>query len=294
MSWTPPLGWPIPCRCTLTPQDPTTKGDTMTRNPDPFPWDTDEAANGARYPGDTGDDPTPEPDPEPAAAELEPYAGLQLDPETMLDAFAAYPARSQVVAQASAAMTHAVRTRADERRDARRKRVGDAGVQHTADLRREIVGAANDCDVLTDLGGAFLAAAKEAKGITGDLLDELPARNGKPRASAKVGDGEGFDLTVTRTTPTTLSVDTGEVVDVLVASLAIEQQHAQGLRDGMAALLELLSSSPGWKSTALDALVRRLQNAGEDDLAARLSRAYGKSERGEAAVKLARVKAADA
>ena len=206
-----------------------------------------------------------------------------------------------MIRQGTDAVLDTVRKRADARRTARRERLGDVEVQRSTDLRREIVGASDDFDVLTALASVFTTGAAEAKGIAGDCLDELPKRAGKARASLKVGDGHGYELSIVRSKATTTKVDDAEVDEVIVASLIAEhppgtlplsehpiKSYAQGAREALAALRAVLSASPGYKSTALDAFVKRLENDAEEDLATRLSKAYGRVERGEATVKIDR------
>lgn len=310
---------------------PTPKGDTVTS--DPFPWeDAFDAPD--LYPVDepdlqhVGDETRDEipPAPEPEVVETEPiaepegeslpaeYRGLALDPDTLLDALADSTARSVTCGQATDAVRHAVRVRADARRTARITRLGDDGVKHSADLRLEAVGAANDADVLDALAGVFTAGAKEAKGVAADLLSELPERGGKPRRSVKVADGEGFELSIVVTGRSELSVKHDEVDDVLAAwllssaqaelaeckaggvesaaKLALSKHPAQvyaaAVRDTLTEIRSILASSPTYRSTALDSLVKRLGDAEEDDLASRLRNAYGKVEKGEPSVKLDR------
>lgn len=275
---------------------------------DPFPW---EDAPATALPPDAYDvrDPA-HPDNRPAADDLEGTTAVVsfrlAEAARMLDDYRDEATRRGVVGDAKRELLSVVRRRADDRRTARLERLGGEEPTSPGDVRRELVGAADDADVLTDLAAVFTAGAAEAKGIAGDLLDELPKRNTakgpKPPSSVKAGDGQGFQLTLTRTVRTDLSVDLDEVVEVVVSSeiaryvaLAGNDHdgddvatYAAGLRAGVATLRTLLSASPGFKSTALDALATRLENAGEDDLAKRLGRAYGKVEKGEPTVKIDR------
>lgn len=191
----------------------------------------------------------------------------------------------------------AVRTRADARRAERVKLLDGAEPAHATDVRVEVVGACDDADVLEGLAGAFATGVREARGIAGDLVHELPGRGGKPRASLKVGDGKGFELSLTRSQRRELSVDVDEVVDVIVATLigrlmVDEEQrvedYAAGIRDGISELRDVLSTSPTFRSSALDALVKRLEDRGEDPLARHLRKAYGRVDVGEASVKVDR------
>lgn len=194
-----------------------------------------------------------------------------------------------------------VRRRADLRHADRVERLGDEGPTSSTDVRREAVGAANDHDALSALAGAFTAGATEAKLIAGELLDELPGRGGKARASLKVADGNGFDLSIVRSRATELAVDVEEVVDVLVAHLVADaagtealdlkthpsKVYAAGIRSGIDALFDLLAS-PKFKSTALDSLATRLEDADDDSLAVRLRKSYAKREKGNPSVKVER------
>lgn len=191
-----------------------------------------------------------------------------------------------------------VRTRATKRRGAR----PEVEKLSTTDVRREAVGAADDADVLGALAGVFKAGSDEAKQIAGEILDDLPGRAGKPPRSMRVADGRGFELAIAVSKRSELSVKHDEVDDVLAAKLVAEvagtdvvalgqmpvKPYAAGVRDGIAALRGVLASSPAYRSTALDSLVKQLQNLDDDDLAKRLTKAYGKVEKGEPSVKLER------
>lgn len=180
-----------------------------------------------------------------------------------------------------------VRNRGDVRRADRVRRLDGDDPASPTDVRREVVGGTLDADVLSALGGAFLTGATEARAIAAGVLDELPGRGGKPRASLKVADGHGFELTMKREQRRDLSVDVDQVVDVLVSSLVSSETdasavaYADGIRAGIAAIREVLSTTPTFRSTALDSLATRLENAEEEDLARRLRKAYGRVEVGE-------------
>lgn len=231
------------------------------------------------------------------------------DVAAMLDALADDTQRRTLVGRGRDATVHAVRTRAGARAEHRPEKIVDA-----TDLRAEIVGAADDAETLAALASIFAEGAKEARQIGGELLDELPKRGGKARASAKVGDGHGYELTLKRARTSALSVDHDAVDDVLVAwllkvaeveqRLAVEEGkaddgplalktlpaklYASGLRDGIAMLRGILSSSPDYKSTELDRIRTTLEDRNEDDLAKRLRDAYAKVEKGEPRVTLER------
>lgn len=184
-----------------------------------------------------------------------------------------------------------VRRRSVTRRQDRIRRLDGEAPSTPGDLRREVVGATNDASVLEAVAGVFAAGAVEAKAIAGELLDELPPYRGKPRASIKVGDGQGMELTVKREARRDLEVNVDEIVDVLVAwqvsgyetetSTGTATTYAAGVRDGIAILRGVLSTTPTFRSSALDAVALSLENDGEDDLARRLRKAYGRVEKGE-------------
>lgn len=211
------------------------------------------------------------------------------------------------IGQIRGSVTAAVRTRSDARRAERVKLLGGEDPKHTTDIRLEVVGACDDADVLEGFAGAFAAGAKEARGIAGDLVHELPGRGGRPRASLKVGDGKGFELSLTRSQRRELSVDVDEIVDVIAATLigrlALSpddegvwtpddarrvEDYSAGIRDGISELRDVLSTAPTFRSSALDALVKKLEDREEDPLARRLRKAYGRVDVGEASVKVDR------
>lgn len=200
--------------------------------------------------------------------------------------------RVEIMRNAGDTAQAAIRDRADVRRGKWRPEK----VKDPADLRREIVGATDDADLLYDMGRVFTSAGDVAKGIVGDLILELPQRNGKPRRSATVADGQGNDLKVTTSARTEVKVDHEAVDDVLVGWLLATtsttngegKAYAGGVRDGIALLRDVLASNPTYRSTALDALVKTLGGANEDELAKRLAGAYGRVEKGEPGVKYER------
>jgi hypothetical protein len=198
-----------------------------------------------------------------------------------------------------------VRARIDRRHKARK---GEEAT--TTRVRAEANGAADDADVLRAFGDAFLAGAKESTQVLGELLDELPGRGGKARQSFKVADAHGLELSVTRSSRTETSVNDEEVVDVLVAYLlatapardvALETHpskvYAAGVRRGIERFVDLLSS-PKFKVTALDGFVTMLEalpsaeegvvNPQGEELAVRLSKAYGRRTVGEPTIKVER------
>lgn len=240
---------------------------------DPYPWDT---------PTDTT---TTEPPVEAGPSTDVAVPSFTLDPSAVLDELGADPALlHSTAADLKATILDAVRTRIEARRDAAPEKITD-----TADVRGMFVGALADCDVLDALAGAFRAGAVEAKLAAGEVLDELPPRGGKPRRSVSAADGHGFKVTVTRAPDVKLAVVDDEVDDVLASWLLNGREdageaaaYATGARDALAALRGLLSSSPAYRSTALDALATRLENDGCDPLAKRLRAAYSRQPTGRA------------
>lgn len=191
-----------------------------------------------------------------------------------------------------------VNTRAMARTAEREQRLAGGDPATPSDIRREMVGAADDADVLRAFGRAFSDAAKQGDVIAGELVPLLPPHRGTaPRRSVVVGDGHGFDLKVSNTPKTQAFANLDVIVDVLAASLADEATggwtedqlicRARGVRMGMAALLGVISS-PTVKTTALDSLVKRLDESGEEDLAKRLGAAYGRKEVGDPTIKVER------
>lgn len=281
--------------------------------PDPFPWDDDGAItpdpadpehtvegqtrleSGHGVPGFRGGKIPPGPRPPRVADLIRSDAVIDLNAAgALLDRLRDPSTLVTTVAGIRDTLLSVVRERADKRKRARDYLDGNPPT--TTDLRKEAVGAADDAAALEALAGAFTVAAREAKGIAGDLLDELPGRGGRPRASFKVADGQGFELFVRREARRELSVDVDALVDVLAANVAATavvrnfdpQPFVAGVREGIAAFRDVLASSPTFRSTALDSLATRLEDAGEDDLAKRLRAAYARVEVGEPSVKLER------
>lgn len=280
-----------------------TKGTSMTNDPaERMPWE-DEI----------------QPDDDVVEAEIvevvEVTPALLVDADALLDDLAAHDDRARLAGALTDTLLAAVRGRSDRRRTDRLLRLQGGRVESVSDLRRELVGVAADADVMRGIAAVFTAGAKEADQIAGDLLTELPPRTvkgvEKPPASAKVGDGEGFELKVSRAVPTESFADLGAIVDVLVswsvhvAEVATKADpeagplalgklpavtYAAGLREGIEQLRSVLAASPPVKSTALDALVVALESADLEELAKRLRKLYGRRERasGEATVKIDR------
>lgn len=230
------------------------------------------------------------------------------DADVLLSDLGGDPGKLQTVASSmKETVLEVVRRRGDVRRKARIERLDGASPTSSTDVRKELAGAADDADVLTALAGAFTAGAVEAKGIAGELLDELPGRGGKPRQSMKAADGHGFEITLKREARKELDVTHDEVVDVLVSALLASAQeattggqgplaahvmpakvYADAARTAIAAYRDLLSTNPTYRSTALDSLATRLEDADDDTLAVRLRKAYRRVEKGEPTVKIDR------
>lgn len=151
---------------------------------------------------------------------------------------------------------------------------------------------------LSTLGKAFTEIAREPAAL---MVDAMQDHLGPARRSMKVGTPDGAEVAVSLASASSkVSVDEAEVLDVLGTSLLAgvavgpdvyaseytDPTYAAGVRDGIAALRRLLGTSPGWKSTALEGLVRQLETADEGALAARLSGAFARVESGEPTPKL--------
>lgn len=169
-------------------------------------------------------------------------------------------------------------------------------VTSSTDVRDRATRLADAADLLAGLSGAFGAAAKEATSAAGELVLDVPTRDGKPRRTLRFGDGYGSDLLVSLTPTTETFADLDVIVDVLVADRSpgysadpkVVEPYAAGMRAGIRALREILSASPSVRTTALDGLVLDLEDGGETALAGRLRAAYGRREKGEPRAKVER------
>ena len=253
---------------------------------DRYPWET--------LPPDPHEpDGPPEYEPEPTPGEVE----LASTAVAVLD----YTNPDDVRRAARALRDRVVEAIRERHAELMAGRAADGGQRATVgDLSREIRHAADAVDAVKALADALLAGKVEAEGILRELVEELGRR------SARLDDGHGSELAVTLEQRRELSVDVDKVVAVLRGALAyawdgnpdpaVEQEitrrdaYLQGVDDGIKALRDLLSSTPPFRTTALDALAKRL--AGFDDgrrtLAAELERAYARVVKGEPAVKVAR------
>jgi hypothetical protein len=160
-----------------------------------------------------------------------------------------------------------------------------------ATVAPEVSFLASAVTALDALAGAVKAGADEARSIAGEVLSDVKGEKGT--RTLKAADPYG-PIVLKRTTGSKMSTRDEDLLDVLVASLvgAAEDEddaaarnpvwavyYARGLRDGLAALLSL-TSSPSWKSTALDALAKQLEEREEHALAIRLQHAYGRVDSG--------------
>lgn len=183
--------------------------------------------------------------------------------------------------------------------DARKATVGDAAVFRT-DVAAELAWLADATNVLGGLADSLKAGADEARKIAGDVvLDVAPDRE-HGTATVTVGTPGGGRLKATRTQASKVDVREAEVVDVIVANLVGEAARAgegrvlylEGLAAGARAMHVAttgLVSPLSWKSTALDAMVTRLEGVDEYGLAIRLVHAYGRVSTGNPSTKLEHV-----
>jgi hypothetical protein len=162
------------------------------------------------------------------------------------------------------------------------------------EVAEELRTMADARDTLTAIAKAVTTGADEARAITAEVLAEVAPDERKAK-TVRLADGHGWDLKVTRSQPTKVEVRLEEVQDVLVAWSVSRYDtrgneaatYAEGVRAGMAVLLSVLAS-PSVKTTALDALVREVEGAGEEALALRLRHAYGRKSTGEPRVEIKR------
>lgn len=175
------------------------------------------------------------------------------------------------------------------------RRDGGASRPTSTDVAAELRFLADAENVLGGLADSLKAGADEARSIAGDVILDVDPDRELGTATVKVG-VPGGTLKATRSQSTKVEARGDEIVDVVVSMLVgnLEQHspppgevkaHAAGAREGIAAVLALCSA-PSWKTTALDDLARRLEAAGEDALAIRLSHAYGRVASGKSSTKL--------
>lgn len=160
-------------------------------------------------------------------------------------------------------------------------------VGSSTDLRPAATRLADLAELLEAVGGAFSTAAREAKVATGELVTVLGHK-------IRVGDGYGSDLAVSLTARRELSVDDATLDDVLAAAAALPdgtdpRSYVAGYRTALADLRAVLATSPGYRSTALDALATSLEDRNLDELAKRLRAAYARVDKGEPTVKIERL-----
>ena len=183
------------------------------------------------------------------------------------------------------------------------KDVRPEGKVTQATVAPEVQLLADAYDTLTAVSKAVGTGAAEAQALLGDIVAEVvPDKADAGTGSVRVGDGHGSDVKVTRTQATKVQADTDVIVDVLVARMVTEhaatltppvamkevKAYADGLRQGISALLGLISP-PTWKTTALDALATRLEDAQDFDNSIKLGHAYGRVAQGDPKTKVERV-----
>lgn len=188
-----------------------------------------------------------------------------------------------------------VATRAGRLRSQRQELCGDRP-PNVADVSAELRYLADTRDVLDVIGRTVHAARDDADAILADVVIDTGRR------SARTGDGYGGDVKVTLETPRDTVCKLDEVVKVIRGALAIaydridgvcprcqetthdpqcRDAYLAGVEDGIAKLREVLVSSPGVRTSALDAMVRELATLepGGAVLASTLSRAYARIDR---------------
>ena len=174
---------------------------------------------------------------------------------------------------------------------------GMPGKPNATEVAAELRFLADAENVLGGLATSLKAGADEARVIAGHVILDVEPEREIGTASVSVGLPGGSTLKATRSQASKVEVRQDQIVDVLVAKLVGEYRpldnatvdertgYARGGREAVAALLELVGPL-SWKSTALDDLCRRLEGAGEDDLAIRLGHAYGRVSTGNPSTKL--------
>lgn len=180
---------------------------------------------------------------------------------------------------------------------ARNPRVAKHGPDHAPseiEVAEELRTMADARDTLTAIARAITTGADEARAITAEVLAEVAPDERKAK-TVRLADGHGWDLKVSRSQPTEVSVDLDAVQDVLagwllskvVGDVTQQAAYAHGVRAAFEALLGVLAK-PSVRTTALDALVKTIEGAGEEDLALRLRHAYGRKSKGEPRVEIKR------
>jgi hypothetical protein len=283
---------------------------SMYPTPDDFPGPTPAEEREGELVGDWNASQDPDPDLDVTERARSLPVSLDFDGDqlaSMLDELAAdHTRRNLTEAAIRDKAISIVNTRAAARTAAREQRLAGGEVTSELDIRAEAVGASDDADVLRAFSRAFGAAAKQGDVLTAELVGLLPPRGDRPRRSFTVADGHGFDLKASSTPNTKVFAEMEVIADVIVASLVARdtradggesvknpdgiRRYAEGLRDGIASILEVISSPhSNVKTTALDALGKQLQAMNEIDLAKRLAAAYGRKEHGEPTTKVERV-----
>lgn len=178
--------------------------------------------------------------------------------------------RAAAVAQLRADLTEAVAGLATRGR-ARRPAV--TGRPSPAALSTEAAALAAASATLRRLAAVFADAAAAADD---HLADAVREHLGTSQKSARIPLADGQTAAVTITQPSVTRANPDTVEDVLAGWAASEHtEHpgtaARATRTAVRRLLALVSSSPGWKTTAASAVAAELVAAGEPALGERLA-----------------------
>lgn len=254
----------------------------------------DDRLEGTPFPDDVVDAEVVDDEPEPITAELAVIAQLADDSAQAVALFRDPDAVRTLTRELGASLVERVQLLGA---DAKSRRVDGKVTQ--AVVAGEVQVLADAFDTLTAVSNAVKRGATEAQALLGDVVAEVvPEKADAGTGSIKVGDGHGADVKVTRTQGTKVEAQSDTIVDVLVSKLLTDaagggeltdaKAYAAGAREAIAALLELMSP-PGWKTTALDALAKQLEDAQDFDNAIRLGHAYGRVAQGDPKTKVERV-----
>jgi hypothetical protein len=267
----------------------------MTEPADAYPWDDETPPDPTVKPGDPDyaeaeivDDDTPAPTP--AGIALYDGARLTLDHRDPAQVLAA-------VRFVRRGVVEWVRARAAKLEADRVALVGDRR-PNAAEVSDELRELADAHEALEALSRALLAGRDEAASILLDLVEETGRR------SARTGDGHGMDLVVKIDQRRELEADTDAIVAVVRAALALafdaetvdgskglRDAYLAGIDDAIGKLRELLSTSPTWRTTCLDAFAVELSGRGGPwaTLAGQLQRAYRRVDVGDPRAKIEHV-----
>ena len=166
----------------------------------------------------------------------------------------------------------------------------DTGKAPTAETyAAEFQTAADVAETLTTVADAIRSGVEVAEDHAAMLVDDVtdPAKRTR---SVRVGDGHGRDLKLGLVQGSALSVDLPVILDLVVDEvMAVDHEDPADIaRAALDTLLGLISG-PSWKSTALDAWKRQLEDAGRHAEAITLGHAYGRVDKGEPRFKIERV-----